>query len=818
MQSPVLERSFVALALVLGACGAARTAPPAAPPAPAPAPAPASEVAAAEPELARRLDALAETLEKERAALHLPGLALAIVQDDHLILARGFGLANVAEKRAVTPETLFAIGSTSKAFTATLVGMLADEKKLAFDDPITKHVPWFVLPIDGKADEQVTFRDLLAHRTGFARMDILWAGGKATREEVLRTAMRAEPMAPFRTKFLYNNIMFLAAGEACTAVTGRTWEELVRERLLEPLGMRATDTSVAEAQADSRLALGYAWRDESQTFEHLPMRDLVSIAPAGAINSNVLDMARWVRFLLARGEFEGRRLISRESFDEEWKTHNTMSSDARYGLAWMLREWEGQPFVEHGGNIDGFAAEVALLPEARLGLVMLTNVSATPLQGTIGPKVFAALLGKDEALPAEAGATEDLGRYTGTYVANYFQFHDAPFEVRIQNERLAIDVPGQTVFELLPPGPDGKRPFALVPRQIQADFEEQDGAIVALRLHQNGLQFDVPRKGWVPPPELDLAQVEPFLGSYADPLSKKTFAVVISRGRLALDYPAQMVYELFPPAGDDRWVFRATPQMAVEFEVDADGLAGSLTFHERGTSRKCERVGAGGLAMPGIDELLELREAAELEARLAELGPCRLSGTIRFVHCGIEGTTRTLFDARGRFDEETDLHPFVWTRTVFDGERAHFWSTLEPERDLTGKSLDQVSAAYPAALLGDWERHFDSALVERVDDALGQRSARVRLVKGAAPAVTLHVDLATGDILRADASEIVDGGGTFAKTLTFEDWRELEGLRLPMRMVSEDDATGKVVIEYLTLETQVAVEGEPFALPPDAPK
>ena len=818
MHSPVLARSFLVLSLALGACGAPPTGSTAA--APTAQTLPVSAVQAVEPELARKLDALADALERERVALHLPGLALAIVQDDRLIFARGLGLADVEGERAVTPETLFAIGSTSKAFTATLVGMLADEGKLTFDDPITEHLPWFVLPIDGKEGEQVTLHDLLAHRTCFARMDILWAGGKATREEVLRTALRAEPMAPFGEKFLYNNIMFLAAGEACAAITGRSWEELVRERLFEPLGMRSSDTSVAEAQQDPRLALGYRWDEDHERFEHLPMRDLVSIAPAGAINSNVLDMARWVRFQLGRGELEGRRLISSEAFAEAWKTHNTMGPGARYGLGWMLREWRGQPYVEHGGNIDGFAAEVALLPEAKLGLVMLANVSATPLQGTIGPKVFEALLG--EAAPAIEAAHEDLTRFAGTFIANYFHFHDAPFEVRVQNDRLAIDVPGQTIFELLPPGPDGKRPFALVPEQIQADFEEQDGQVVALRLYQNGLMFDVPRKGYVPPPELDLEQLEPFLGSYADPLSKKTFAVVISRGRLALDYPEQMVYELFPPAGDDRWVFRATPQMAVEFNVDADGVAEALTFYERGTTRECERVGGGGLAMPSLDELLSLRKAAGLEARLAELGLCRLTGTIRFVHCGIEGATEVLFDARGRFDEETDLRPFVWTRTVFDGERAHFWSTLEKERDLTGTSLDQASASSMGALLGDWRRRFDSALVERVDDALGQRSARVRLVKGAAPAVILHVDLASGDILRAEVSEVVDGasdgGGTFPKTLTFEDWRELEGLRMPMRIVSEDDAAGKVVIQYQGFETRVAAEGEPFSLPPAAPR
>src|SRR5262249_7602715 len=159
----------------------------------------------------------------------------------------------------------------------------------------------------------------------------------------------------------------------------------------------------------------------------------------------------------------------------------------------------------------------------------------------------------------------------GTYIANYFQFKDAKFEVSVQGGHLAIDIPGQTVFELLPPDAHGKRAFALVPDQIQADFMEEDGHVYALRLHQGGLAVEMPRPGYEPKAEIDEAELEPYLGSYADPLTKKTFAVIVSRHRLALDYPGQLVYELFPPKGDERWVFRASDQMAVEFHLDADG-------------------------------------------------------------------------------------------------------------------------------------------------------------------------------------------------------------------------------------------------------
>ena len=483
----LLVQSLLPL-LVLGACAAPAstpaTAPPAIPAAAASAPEPAP--APLEPELARKLDALADSLEKERVTLHLPGLALAIVQDDRLIFARGFGLADVEAQRPVTPETLFAIGSTTKAFTATLVGMLADEKKLALDDPITKYIPWFTLPIQAKEGEQVTIRDLLSHRTGFARMDILGRRQGRARRSSHGDAGRADGALPRSSSTTTSCSWPPARLRGIAARPGRA-----RARAPPRAARDALDRHERRrAQRDPRLALGYRW-DKEGRLRHLPMRNLVAIAPAGAINSNVLDMSRWVRFQLGHGELEGRRLISREAFDEGWKTQNTMTPQARYGLAWMLHEWQGQPYVEHGGNIDGFAAEVALLPDSHLGLVMLANVGATPLQGSIGPEVFAALLGEPEASAPIEAAHEDFSRFTGIYVANYLQFHDAPFEVRVQNERLALDVPGQMVFELLPPGPDGKRAFAMIPEQIQADFEGTTARSSRCACTRGGMMFDL---------------------------------------------------------------------------------------------------------------------------------------------------------------------------------------------------------------------------------------------------------------------------------------------------------------------------------------
>lgn len=805
------SRTIVLAAALLALAGCSTAVPsPVAPLAAAP-PSRAVELAPVDAELARKLETLAADIEADRLALHLPGLALAIVQDGRLIFARGFGLADVETGRAVTPETLFAIGSTTKAFTATLAGMLADEGKLAYDDPVTRHIPWFTPPVQAAAGEELTLRDLLAHRTGFARMDILWYGGKASREEVLRTAIGAEPMAPFRKEFHYNNVMYLAAGEACAAAAGASWDELVAQRFFEPLGMRDSSTTLAAAQADPRLALGYRWDEEKQFFEHLPMRDLAAIGPAGAINSNVLDLARWVRFLLDRGELEGQRLVSAERLAETWKEHNSIAPGRGYGLGWMLATWNGEPVAEHGGNIAGFAAEIALLPGRRTGIALLTNVTMTPLQGTIWSQVFEALYGA----PASAGDTTaapelagDLARYTGTYVASFFQFKEAPFEVRLQGDELVLDIPGQGAFELAAPGADGKRPFVALPDQIQVAFDEASGAdgskqVVALKIYQAGFAFECFRKAYEPPAEAALEDFAPYLGSYADPANGKTMSVVLQHNRLAVDYPEQMVYELHAPDHDDKWVFRATDQLAVAFHLDADGVAEALTFHERGTLRVCERTDDGPGALPALADVLALRRGAEFEARVAALGPCRLHWALRFVHCGIRGTSTLLFDARGRFHEEVDLAPFVTTSTTCDGERVVSESSLEATHELLGANRDASFAASALALFGDWQRHFDEVRVVKAVADGARKIAVVKLEKGAAPAALLHVDLASGDIVRAELQELVDGVGPLSQTLTFEGWHERKGLRLPARIVAEDDATGRVVTELVALETGV---------------
>jgi len=268
-------------------------------------------------------------------------MAIAVVKDDEVVLAHGFGVANTETKTPVTPETIFAIGSTTKAFTATLVGMLVDDGKMDWDDPVTDYLPYFELDIESEDETaEVAIRDLLSHRTGFCRMGLLFASGEVPREEVLQAATAAEPWTGFRQKFYYSNVMYMAAGVAAGKAAATDWDTLVAERIFEPLGMESTSTSVSQAQADPGLSLGYLWDDDLEEYEYRPMRTLENVGPAGSINSNVLDMAQWIRLQLGRGEYQGQRLISEEQLRETWTSQIEIAGGIDYGLGWMLREWE----------------------------------------------------------------------------------------------------------------------------------------------------------------------------------------------------------------------------------------------------------------------------------------------------------------------------------------------------------------------------------------------------------------------------------------------------------------------------------------------
>lgn len=335
------------------------------------------------------------------------GLAVAVVKDDALVYTEGFGEREKGSGALVDADTLFAIGSNTKAFTAAGLGILVDEKKVAWNDPVIAHLPWFQL-YDPWVTRQITLRDLLSHRSGLGRRgDANWYATDFSREEVARRIRHLRPSASFRSEAGYQNTMFLAAGLVTEAVTGTSWDEWTKSRILRPIGMDRSRTSVRELVGMDNVASPHETLDGE--IVAVPHRNIDNIAPAGAIVSSVREMALWMRLLLGNGDFEGKRILS-EDVVREMMTPNIMyplpptanklypsTHFSTYGLGLGLRDYRGRLVATHTGGIDGMLSQVLLVPEEDLGIVVLTNTSPSGATafGPITYRILDAYLGAD---------------------------------------------------------------------------------------------------------------------------------------------------------------------------------------------------------------------------------------------------------------------------------------------------------------------------------------------------------------------------------------------------------------------------------------
>jgi len=331
----------------------------------------------------------------------VPGAAIAIVRNDSVIYARGYGIRDIDKRSPVDERTLFAIGSASKAFTAASLAMLVEEGKLRWDDRAAARLPGFELN-DPAATRELTIRDLLSHRSGLARGDLLWGAAMFDRREVLRRVRFLEPSWGFRAQFGYQNLMYMAAGEVVREVSGASWDDFVARRIFAPLGMSSSSTSITALPSQPNVASPHMRVDD--TLRVVPWRNIDIVGPAGSINSHVLDMAQWVRLQLGKGRYQGKQLIRADLVEEMHTPHTIIRIDtaqarlnpdthfSTYGLGWFLQDYRGKKVVHHGGNIDGMSALVAMLPDERFGMVILTNMNGTPLPSALMYRTFDAHL------------------------------------------------------------------------------------------------------------------------------------------------------------------------------------------------------------------------------------------------------------------------------------------------------------------------------------------------------------------------------------------------------------------------------------------
>lgn len=338
------------------------------------------------------------------ATFDVPGIAVGIIKDDKLIFAKGYGVRSLANKLPVDENTLFGIASNSKAFTSAALAMLADEGKLNWDDKVTDYIPGFMM-YDPWVTREFTIRDLLTHRSGLglgAGDLMFWPeGGDISKEEMIRNIRYLKPVSSFRNKFDYDNNLYMVAGEVIAKVSGLSWEEFVEQKMMKPLGFTTSKASYNRIPAGANMIEPHAPADGKLV--QIPHDWNPAVNAAGGIVSNITDLSKWLIMQMNNGEYgDGKKMFSKKNHNEMWQmqtilpvrspgAYNTHFSG--YGLGWFLSDVKGYKQVTHTGGLAGTVTQITLIPELKLGIIVLTNQQQGAAFSTITNTIKDSYLG-----------------------------------------------------------------------------------------------------------------------------------------------------------------------------------------------------------------------------------------------------------------------------------------------------------------------------------------------------------------------------------------------------------------------------------------
>jgi CubicO group peptidase (beta-lactamase class C family) len=540
---------------------------------------------------------------------HVAGAAVAVVKDGEVIFQEGFGVRDMKQGLPVTKDTLFAIGSSTKAFTTMSVAMLVDDGKLDWDTPVASYLPEFKLH-DKYASDHATLRDLATHRVGLPRHDMAWYKAPFSREELLQRLVHLPFTKPFRTTFQYQNLMYMTLGCLAGKVSGLGWEDFVKSRIFTPLGMHRSNFSVYESQQDADFAKPY--KVVNERIDEMPFANIDAIGPAGSVNSSVAEMAAWVQFHLGEGRSQGNQLVSENNLSQMYNPHiavlePTLSDRIMfesYGLGWFTEVYAGHHVVHHGGNIDGFSAIVAMVPKEQLGVVVLTNQQHSVLPRAAAYTIIDTLLGlptvdwntigreyreKIVASMRESTAQKDTDRIANTHPSHGLSDYVGEFEhpgygeVSIalmddnlwythhsQDKPLVLEHYHYDVFTITVGEGD-------MTDQLKVQFHTNlRGQLASLHIQFEPMlePFEFVRKA-LPPTE---GTMETYLGDYD---LAGTVITVALRGEhtLVVTVPGQPTYELVP-ASQREFNIKGLPGFAIEFMVDDEGTCSEVKFKQ----------------------------------------------------------------------------------------------------------------------------------------------------------------------------------------------------------------------------------------------
>lgn len=340
-------------------------------------------------------------IENSRKEWKIPGMAVGIVKDGKVVYAKGFGEKRLGENDRVDAHTVFSIASVSKNITAAALAILVDEGKIDWDDKIIDHIPWFRLK-DAWVTEELSIRDVLTHRSGLGRIlgNRLQFQTQSTRDEVLYQMRYMELEKPFRSDFVYNNVMYSLAGQIIEYVDGRTWDQFLQERLFQPLNMQRTTTNLSALEKQDNIA--YPHQEIDGKLVSIPRRNWDNAGPAGGVNASIADLNQWMLMQLGvSGVYEGETLVSAKQMTEIHRpqmvrpSSNALASQGTYGFGWNILDYKGKRVWTHGGATDGFNTAMFLMPELELGIVVVGN-TFNNLGNAVAYQVMDAYLGESE--------------------------------------------------------------------------------------------------------------------------------------------------------------------------------------------------------------------------------------------------------------------------------------------------------------------------------------------------------------------------------------------------------------------------------------
>jgi CubicO group peptidase (beta-lactamase class C family) len=456
---------------------------------------------------------------------HVPALAIAVVKDDSLVFAKGYGVIEIGKPARADEHTRFAIGSTTKAMTSVALGMLVDEGKLHWDDRVIDHLPEFRM-YDPYVTRELTVRDLLTHRTGLPGTDLFWVGPwKYSLVDMIQRLRYVKPESSFRSEWDYQNVMYAIGGTLIERISGMPWETFVRTRIFTPLGMNETEPLVSLIEGKPNVAVPHAERND--TVRVVPIRSTDAIAPAGSVWSSVSDMSKWMRFILDSGRVGSQRLLKPETFREliapqirapmeEYPALRLAKPNFfSYGLGWFIQDYRGQAVWMHTGSIDGMCALIGLMPDKRMGVYVLENLDHAEIRHGLMYSAFDLYDGgasrdwsKDlhelfaslrPARPQMAGGARPethpslpLDKYVGTYVDSTY----GSIQITMSNGALQVQAGELTGQRLEPveyemfrtqPSAGGRAPLSLT------FVPDGAGNVMAVRLF--GVTFPKVRAG-----------------------------------------------------------------------------------------------------------------------------------------------------------------------------------------------------------------------------------------------------------------------------------------------------------------------------------